>query len=404
MWLPPTWLIYCLVSGGGRSPARMTVEAPGQTTKVVCCEACGRCYTFELKRIGVGADAARAAENLKEKLAVGIEAIPCPACGWYQSDMIPDARKLHRRWMFDVGLCLTVGLIPVAFIGLLINTDNGKHPALDNVDNTPPPIPWPIFLAGLVCSLALGIGMFIGRYMLAQRYEPNDEEEEARKRYGQSRAILLSEQEPADVLSRPVVRRPTGLTDRGALLWCIFGVICVAGLVGCGGFFGVRSAIRSHVAARFEKNLLAYIALLSAAPPKCVEQPRLPQPGGDTGKIKGKMVVINGGERKIDDLYFALPDDLRASGPAEVATVVLLTWEKRQISGNGPISADFSVEYQMSCQVRVFDWENKSEFASHTFFGDCPSGGGFRSDTPSVTGPKPDEAEMLTFLTRLPRQ
>jgi hypothetical protein len=39
------------------------------------------------------------------------------------------------------------------------------------------------------------------------------------------------------------------------------------------------------------------------------------------------MVVVNGDERKIDDLHFALPDALRASKPADVAAVVLLRCE-----------------------------------------------------------------------------
>ncbi len=402
MWLPPPWLIYSLASGGAHATRRMTAEAPGQTTKVVCCEACGRSYAYELKRIGVGADAARAAENLKEKLEVGIEAIPCPACGWYQSDMIPEARKLYRRWMVYVGQCLTVGLIPVAVFGEVIYAgyaDLDKQPAL----------PWPIFVAGLVCLLAVGIGMLIGRYKLAQRYDPNEEDEEARKRCGQSRAILLSEQEASDVLARgrdhgwfiPTHRSSTW--SRGDVAAVVFLCVVVCAPLSCGGFFGVRSAIRAHVAARFEKDLQAYVALSTALSREGVEQPRLPQPGGGTGKVKGKMVVVDVNERKIDDLHFALPDDLRASGSEEVATVVLLKWEKIKVSGGGPISADFSVEYQMTCQVRVFDWESKSEIASRTFFGDSPSGG-FSSDQPSVTGPKPDEAEVLKFLTSLSRQ
>jgi len=54
-------------------------------------------------------------------LEIGIEVIPCPACGWYQSNMIPKARRRHRRWMVYVGQCLTIGLIPVAIIGGIIN-------------------------------------------------------------------------------------------------------------------------------------------------------------------------------------------------------------------------------------------------------------------------------------------
>jgi hypothetical protein len=114
------------------------------------------------------------------------------------------------------------------------------------------------------------------------------------------------------------------------------------------------------------------------------------------------MVVVNVDERRIDDLHFVLPDDLRASKPEEVATVVLLTWGKIQTSGDGPISSISSVEFQMTYQVRVFDWASKSEIASHTFPGGFPKSN-LRSVEESVTGPKPDDAQMLTFLTGLPR-
>jgi hypothetical protein len=101
--------------------------------------------------------------------------------------MIPKARRLHRRWMLYVGQCLTIGLIPLTLIGVAIN---GMYEHVGK-----PYIPWPIFFVGMAGLLVVGIGMFIGKYNLAQSYDPNDEDVEARKLYGQSRAFLLSEQE-----------------------------------------------------------------------------------------------------------------------------------------------------------------------------------------------------------------
>ena len=197
MWVPPTWLIGSLAHGAAHaahSARRATASVPGQTTKVVRCEACGRNYAYELKRMGHGqADGhsgnssslarQRAEADLQHLLEIGMEVIPCPACGWYQSNMIPKVRRRHRRWMVYVGQCLTIGLIPVAIIGGIMN---GSHE-----NQAKPPLPWPIFAAGLVCVFAVGIGMFIWKYKLAQSYDPNDEDVEARKRYGQSRAMLL---------------------------------------------------------------------------------------------------------------------------------------------------------------------------------------------------------------------
>jgi hypothetical protein len=122
-------------------------------------------------------------------LAIGVEAIPCPACGWYQSSMIPLAQTRHRRWMLYAGQCLTIGLIPVAVISSSIN--------VTYADNGTAPIPWPIFAAGaaaLAGLLAVGIGL-LWKYHLRHNYDPNCEDVQARIRYGQSRAILLCKEE-----------------------------------------------------------------------------------------------------------------------------------------------------------------------------------------------------------------
>ena len=180
---------------------------------------------------------------------------------------------------------------------------------------------------------------------------------------------------------------------------CILATICVAGLL---GFFGVLAGywvIRAHVTARLEKDLPVYIALMPALPPEGgVEQVPRPQPGGIAGKVRGKMVVVNVNERRIDALHFALPRDLWASKPEEVATVVLLTWEQRRTS-NEPFSLPlYDNRYITVGQVRVFDWESKSEIASRTFFGDLPP----FSDGQPATGPRPDD-QVLNFLTSLRR-
>lgn len=396
-----SWLSYIYPN-----PARGTIAAAtGKTTKVVRCEACGQHYAYELKRTGEGQDEGglfggsysvaleRAEANLQESLAVGIEVIPCPACGWYQSSMIPKARRLHRRWMLYVGQCLTIGSIPVAIFGGLVNgifEHNGR-----------PSISWPIFCGALASLFVMGVGMLIWRYNLTQSFDPNDEDVETRKRYGQSRAVLLSEQEAKDVFAHAGAlnqSRPTGW-----LFGCILAIICVVGMLSVVGFFAGRSIIRSHVPARFEKDLEAYVALAPAVPPEGLQRLFRAQVRGITGRIKGKMVVVNSSERNIDGLYFDLPDDLRATKPEEVATVVLLIWGKIKISGEGRMSSLFSDEYQQICLVKVFDWESKSEIATRTIFGGFPSSN-LQSKEASVTGPKPNAAEILTFLTGLPRE
>jgi hypothetical protein len=205
--------------GAAKSAQGTVAQARGQTTKVVRCESCGQNYSYELKRTGHGKAPGvvssrahslaneRAEEDLRRKLVKGIEAIPCPACGWYQSGMIAKARRRHRRGMLYVGQCLTLGVFPVAAIGLLINSE----------DKASPPIPWPIFVAGLVCLLAVGVVLLIWRHNLTRRYDPNEEDVEARKRYGQARATLLSKQEAQDVLAHAAAQdRPQSTDGMGA--------------------------------------------------------------------------------------------------------------------------------------------------------------------------------------------
>jgi hypothetical protein len=187
--------------------------------RVVRCEGCGRSYAYEQKRTGRGsvntdhedtwarwlhvmwrrsvhpesntsldegrhALVAQRAAAHQGMLEAGIRVIPCPACGWYQSNMIPKSRRLYRSWRLYIGVVLPVGLVPVAIIGGVINGENGT-----------PPIPWPIFVAVLVSLFVVGIGVFIWERILARNYDPNDADVEARKLYGQSHAALLSVEE-----------------------------------------------------------------------------------------------------------------------------------------------------------------------------------------------------------------
>ena len=161
MWVPPAWLISAALHGAAMNSTRTTQRQPPpvaeRTTKVVGCEECKRSYAYALKAFG------HPASRVQEMLAAWIEAIPCPACGWYQSNMIPQARKRHRRWMLNVGRCLTFGLIPVAlFVGPIVGFLE------------------PIFVASVVSLLAVGIGMLVWRRHLAQSHDPNEEDVDAR--------------------------------------------------------------------------------------------------------------------------------------------------------------------------------------------------------------------------------
>jgi hypothetical protein len=169
----------------------------GAVLKVVHCECCGAAYGYQLKRSargegssflslddeGAAARAASRAEvELRDKLERGVDAVPCPACGWYQQDMLLKARSKHRYGMLYTGLCLTIGLIPVAVIGVVINSEFGW--------NTDGAIPWPILLGGLFFCLMIGLGLILAKFVLAATYDPNTQDVEMRKQIGQARAWL----------------------------------------------------------------------------------------------------------------------------------------------------------------------------------------------------------------------
>jgi hypothetical protein len=92
-----------------------------------------------------------------------------------------------------VGQCLTIGVVPLTLIGGFINAMNEDKGHFS--------IPWPIFWDGMAGLFIVGIGMIFWKYNLARSYDPNDQDVEARKCYGQSRAILVQSEQGATVES-----------------------------------------------------------------------------------------------------------------------------------------------------------------------------------------------------------
>jgi hypothetical protein len=102
--------------------------------------------------------------------------------------MIPKARRLHRRWMLTVGLCLLLLLIPLGLIGACNSSYNQNYMVAGVA--RPAPIPGPLLLGVLVLLGVPGVGLIIGKFVLTLRYDPNAQDVETRKRLGQARAIL----------------------------------------------------------------------------------------------------------------------------------------------------------------------------------------------------------------------
>jgi hypothetical protein len=183
-----------------------TATVTGSTAKLVSCEQCQVEYVYKLQRTATGSGSSllfvdnegarnrassRAGAKLDQVLDRAVDLVPCPACGWYQKNMVAKARRLHRQWLVYLGIGLMVGLIPLGFIILLI-VNSANHRQIDD-----PVVPVPIMAAIAGFIVLVAFGLMIARARLARSYDPNNDDVEARKRLGKERAVLRADLERA---------------------------------------------------------------------------------------------------------------------------------------------------------------------------------------------------------------
>jgi hypothetical protein len=177
-----------------------TCTMAGAVVKLVYCDSCGAGYAYRMNRsvqevegssfflhnaeAEAGA-ASKAEAQLRGTLERSVDPVPCPACGWYQQNMLRSARREHRLGMLYTGLGLTIGVIAVALIGVVINALAGP-PGY-------PVISWHIFWGVLIAMGIPGIGLMAAKLVLAACYDPNTEDVETRKQIGQARVIPREE-------------------------------------------------------------------------------------------------------------------------------------------------------------------------------------------------------------------
>ena len=163
----------------------------------------------------------------------------------------------------------------------------------------------------------------------------------------------------------------------------ILGVVVLV-LLCFGAYWGVIALLHSAAAAPFKAHMTEYLA-----------PPTGPVAGGPS---KGKMIVIDRKAQAVDDLFFELPDALRAGKPEEVGTVVLIDWSKEKIDQykNG------APAYQHSAKVTVIDHAARAVIGSSDFKGDEPPME-IDSNASEGNGSKPTK-EIIHYLTTLPRQ
>ncbi len=125
--------------------------------------------------------AAEAHERLRRALMGKVEAVPCPACGWYQQHMLPLARRMHHRWVRWLGLALVFLLCPVLLLAAYLNYRSPYTP-FDS---------WAWVYRALAAGVAAAAGVFLIaiRWRLGQAYDPNGVDPDVRMAAGRSRAL-----------------------------------------------------------------------------------------------------------------------------------------------------------------------------------------------------------------------
>jgi hypothetical protein len=145
--------------------------------------------------------------------------------------------------------------------------------------------------------------------------------------------------------------------NRNNILSVIVLVLFVT-IAGCvGAFFGIRYLWRQNDLKAFNTRLDEYIA--SAQQSK-------PTPGRVT--VKPKILPVDVTGKKVDWLYYDLPDPIRPATPEEVQTVALLHYNEVVVGSytNG------GKAYRRTCQVRIVDLATKTVVAESTFQGGEP--------------------------------
>jgi hypothetical protein len=113
--------------------------------------------------------------------------------------------------------------------------------------------------------------------------------------------------------------------------------------------------------------------------------------------IQGKLIIVDVDKKCFDDIIFYIQEELRASSPTEVGTVVRLHWGK-QVVGYYEYSRDKA--YRVTCLVQVIDWTKKIIVGEKYFIGEDPPK---MKDLHGSGVGKAPTVEIETYLAGLPQ-
>jgi hypothetical protein len=163
-----------------------TVNARGSILATVRCARCRHTYAYEMVRSepGGGWEEARARATaelaLRGALEKGFDPVPCPECGTYQPNMLPQLQDQHRGELRAAGLLLLV----IVGIWFVVDTLVANWLGLD----APDWLKWMV----LATAVPAGLGLIAVRWYLGSRYDPNSQPDvELRKAIGRQRSAGL---------------------------------------------------------------------------------------------------------------------------------------------------------------------------------------------------------------------
>jgi hypothetical protein len=160
-------------------------------------------------------------------------------------------------------------------------------------------------------------------------------------------------------------------------------LMVVCGIVAVLGYLGVKSMVKASQVKPFENHLSEYVSV-----PELKDATESPY-------IAGKIIPIDTKNKEVDDVYFELPENLKAEGPEEVGTVM---WTECHNITVGKY-ADGAEGYQIMCMVTLIDKENHVRFAPKGFIGSKPPQS--KKGAGSRYGSKPDK-DIVEYLATLP--
>jgi hypothetical protein len=189
--------------------------------------------------------------------------------------------------------------------------------------------------------------------------------------------------------------------DSDSLGGCLILLILILSLIAIGLTIGSNTSRQLDMVLEPFKNHIREYSIVSG-----LKNPARTSPHRTKAYLKGKIIPVNRMESRIDDIYFSLPEGLRATKPEDVGTIVWLDWEKDTVGhycpeGLGGCFSSDDPAIVNTCDVTIIDKSIPAIVVERNFRGSDPpekkeKGG-------SGSGSMPTK-EIIDYLKNLPKK